>query len=91
MPKSRKNKCSNIHTNHGLIKWYETEFEKLGWMVLAKNHGMQDKVDMYKKSLQRLHDNLCCKIEAVKETDRKDDLRIMKDNVVHLIEFSKNL
>jgi hypothetical protein len=31
--------CKYMATNHGLQKWYEIEFEKLGWMVLSKEYG----------------------------------------------------
>jgi hypothetical protein len=90
MAKSRKN-CKHLVTNRGLQKWYESEFEKLGWMVLSKQYGMHDKVNLYIKSLHYLHDHLSCKLQAVMEKDRQDDLRIMMDNVSHLIQTVKRI
>jgi len=41
-------------TYHGVHKWYEHVFEKLGWMVLADAKGFHGKVSEYKKSINRL-------------------------------------
>lgn len=68
-------------TMHGLHHWHDAMFEKLGWMVLAKEHGMMDKVISYKASVERLKKSIEHKIKHVKETDRKTDLKIMWDNV----------
>jgi len=91
MPKTRKNhpKIHSVpheHTYHGLHKWYVGMFEKLGWMLLAKRNGWNDKIITYKNSVHRLEEAILYKHRHVKEADRKMDLKIMLDNVVVLKE-----
>ena len=77
--------CQNPATFHGLHNWHNAMFEKLGWMVLANEHGYNEKVSSYKTGLNRLAEKLQCKLNNVSEQDRKDDLKIMLDNVNILI------
>jgi len=42
------------YTIHGLQRWCHSEFEKLGWMVLAKERGHNYKIVSYKKGLDHL-------------------------------------
>lgn len=81
---SRK-KCCDV-TFHGLEKWYIYEFEHLGWMILAKNKNLHDKIGVYKNSLQRLKNSLENALREIKETDRKRDLKIMHKNLLVLID-----
>ena len=74
------------HTLCGLHHWYEAMFEKLGWMILAQRNGWQDKVSTYKNSVHRLCEAIAKKIKEVREADRKDDLKIMWQNVMELKE-----
>jgi len=68
-------------TFFGLKKWYEHMFEQLGWMVLAKHHGMHDRITIYKHSLVRLENSLKHKIGEIHDEDRKHDLKIMLHNL----------
>lgn len=79
--RGKNQRCQYPATMHGLNKWYEKMFEELGWMVLAHEKGMDDKVQVYKNSLERLQTHLECKIHSVHEHDRKVDLHILLDNV----------
>ena len=82
MAKSRK--CGNMWTFAGLHMWYKAEFEKFGWMLLAKHKRMYAKVDQYKNTLVKLKEGIACKHATVHERDRKDDLAILLDHVTIL-------
>jgi len=94
MTKSRKNQPhSSLETNWdccdatfaGLGHWYKHLFEQLGWMVLAKRRGLVDKTSVYKNSLKRFKISVEKKMAGTKDKDRKDDLKIMHDNICILI------
>jgi hypothetical protein len=81
-------------TMHGLHKWTEAMFEKLGWMVLAKSRGgdhYNKKVALYKESVDDLFAHLQQKLTLVKEEDRKADIQILLDNVSVLKGFLPKL
>lgn len=87
MKKTRKHhSVPHEHTYDGLHKWYVGMFEKLGWMLLAKRNGWNDKIITYKNSVHRLEEAILYKHRHVKEADHKMDLKIMLDNVVVLKE-----
>jgi len=84
-------KCSN-HKKHnmtdaqevtfyGLHKWEKKMFEKLGWMVLSNNEGNSLKIKSYFHSIDMLKESLHKKMNDVQEKDRKDDLKILYDDV----------
>ena len=84
--KTRKipGKCC-ITTYKGLQQWYKSVFEQLGWMILAKDRGMKDKVSVYVNSLYRIHMAIQQKIETTVDPDRKQDLLIMETNIKVLL------
>lgn len=84
---SNSNTCLKS-TFHGIHKWYFKMFGELGWIVLAKKRGMNDKVMEYKNSLQRLKCSTEIAIKEIKDSDKKRDLNIMLDNVKVLIEHT---
>ena len=99
MPKTHRSRSSKKHTMrrhsdccevtfHGLIQWYDMEFEKLGWMVLAKQRGHTDKIVSYLHSLERLKQALEHKLTHLKEVDRKNDVEIMLYNLDILIDHA---
>ena len=73
-------------TFHGLGHWKKHMFEELGWMILAKSYGMMDKVSTYKVSVKRLKCALETKIKTIKDSDKREDLKIMHYNVCILID-----
>ena len=77
--------CEFPATMYGLKKWHKKMFELLGWMVLAYDRHYDEKVNCYKVSLKRLRDKLKCKIDSVRDEDKRDDLKIMHKDVLKLI------
>ena len=74
-------------TFHGLQCWYHAKFEKLGWMVLAKEKGYDYKVESYKISLIDLLQSIEYLMAEYEDTDRIHDLTVMFDNVKCLQDF----
>jgi hypothetical protein len=64
-------------TYHGLDKWYRHLFEKLGWVMLAKEEGHTYRISPYKKSISHLKKSLQEKISITQDVDRKQDLEII--------------
>jgi len=83
-------KCCEA-TYMGLHKWYVKMFEQVGWMLLARDKGLTDKIKAYKESVKRLKSSIEMKIEKIHEEDRKDDLKIMWKNVCVLINHLKHI
>ena len=77
-------KCCDI-SMHSIYKWYDGEFERIGWMILANARGMFDKTKAYIISLERLKMAIQQKIHNVVDIDKKNDLTIMLKNVNILI------
>jgi len=76
---TRKSKSlpENAETFHGLHHWHKEMFEKLGWMVLAKAKGMDYKITVYKKSIDRLIQSIRHVSKEYEEADRKHDLNVL--------------
>ena len=72
-------------TFKGLQQWYKSVFEQLGWMILAKDKGMTDKISVYVNSIYRIHMAIEQKIKKTNDSDRKEDLMIMLHNVKILL------
>jgi len=79
-------KCKNDATFVWLNIWFKNEFEKLGWMVLARKKGYNEKVNAYINSVERLYHQLECKIRDTKDHDKKQDLMIMYKDVKCLMD-----
>jgi len=84
--KTRKipGKCCES-TFKGLQHWYKSVFEQLGWMILAKDKGMTDKISTYVNSVYRIHMAIEQKIKKTNDPDRVEDLQIMLSNVKILL------
>lgn len=78
-------------TFHGLHKWHTHMFEKLGWMVLAKQHGYKDKIDCYLNGCERLKEALAQKLQEYEEKDRKMDIEVLHHNADTLCDVARKL
>jgi hypothetical protein len=76
-------------TINGLYKWYQSMFEKLGWMVLAHDKGDSRKIEEYYRTLLKLYKSLELKRNKVSDSDRKLDIEIMIGNLKILIVHTK--
>ena len=93
MRQTRKNGIPmHASTFHGLQEWYVAMFEKLGWMVLAKEKGYGYKIPVYKKSIQHLLESIKHVMSEYSEADRKHDLAVLHMHTLCLKDFvQKNL
>ena len=78
-------------TYQGLHDWYKHIFENLGWMILAKERKYKTKVKIYIESISHLHDALIEKYETTNDSDRKEDLWILLQNLLILEKKAKKL
>jgi hypothetical protein len=78
----------HLHTFHALHEWHKAMFEKLGWMILAKEHGYVEKIQAYKAAIQYLKSAIEKKMKVTREIDRKNDLKILWANTCVLIEHA---
>jgi len=74
-------------TMKGIYEWYVAEFEKLGWMVLAKAKGYNEKIRAYKKAIDHLLKTTEHLMKEYENTDRKHDLNVVHMNTMALKEF----
>jgi flagellar biosynthesis/type III secretory pathway protein FliH len=74
---------------HGINKWQEEAFEKLGWMVLAKEKGYNEKISAYKKMIDHLLKTITHVKSEYESANRKHDLNVIHMNVECLKDFVK--
>jgi hypothetical protein len=74
-------------TFHGLHEWHKNLFEKMGWMVLAKEKGYDYKIADYKKSINRLMESLKHVMGEYTDLDSKHDLKVLMTHVECLKAF----
>jgi uncharacterized coiled-coil DUF342 family protein len=57
--------------------WHKAMFEKMGWMILAKAKGMNEKVRAYKTGVDDLVKSLQQMSKEYEDHNRKHDLNVM--------------
>ncbi len=79
-----KKTCKFQAATVGIMKWYVHLYEKLGWMVLAKHQGLVLAMEFYKRAIGVLKERIICKINDVRDYDKRNDLQIILNNVIVL-------
>ena len=80
-------------TFHGLHEWHKHIFEHLGWMILANNHNMPDKVSVYTTSLDRflVKSQKYLDENRTLTQDKINDILVLRDNIKTLQKDWKKL
>ena len=78
-------------TFYGLHKWHKAMFEKLGWMIMAKEHNSGLKIKAYMECIQNFLSCVEKKLANTRDEDRKDDLVILMKNMMCLQKCAQNL
>jgi hypothetical protein len=74
-------------TFYSLNKWHKRLFEELGWMVLAKEKGYNDKIALYKRNLNRFVKTAEHVSSEYDGHNRKHDLNVLRMNIEALKHF----
>lgn len=82
--RSRTSKTQRHYSIKGLYDWHDHEFRHLGWMVLSKHNGVNDKVKVYKNSVNRLLKAIEQEMREYHNDDKLHDLKILHSNVMVL-------
>lgn len=76
----------HMSTMKGLHKWHKREFEKFGWMLLAKAKGYDFKIKGYKMAIDHLIASIKHVMGEYQDPDRKHDLNVLLMNTMVLRE-----
>lgn len=79
------------HTLHSLHDWYRRLFEELGWMLLAKYHRYDPKIDAYLFGIDQLMMVISEKVGDTQSLDKVNDLHVMAANLVILQTHARRL
>jgi len=78
-------------TFDGVQKWFKSEFEEYGWMLLAKAKGYDFKIATYKKKIHHLIATIKHLMTCYEEKDRQHDLKVLLENTMVLKEHADRL
>ena len=57
-PKNNKNMVEYDTTMHGLHKWYDSVFQKLGWMIIVNEHKDSKRIEEYYSCILKLYKSI---------------------------------
>jgi hypothetical protein len=78
-------------TFHGIQDWYKHEFEKFGWMLLAREKGYDFKITAYKRAIGHMVESIKHLKSELKDHDKLHDLDILLINSMVLKEHADRL
>lgn len=74
-------------TMYELNKWHKRLFEELGWMILAKAKGYNEKIVQYKKGFNHFLKAVDHISSEYENQNRKHDLSVLRMNIEELKRF----
>jgi DnaJ-domain-containing protein 1 len=74
-----------LATFFGMETWLKKLYEKLGWMVLAKNRNYKSKISAYKAEIERYKRAIKNAFREYQDPDRVRDLKMMEEKI-HILE-----
>jgi hypothetical protein len=87
---SSKEKCDKDYTYNGVVNGYIDAIDGLGMAVINKEIKLNNKVNQYKRSLYRYNDCMIKLNKRIKDSDKKEDLKVMLGNLKNLIKNVEN-
>ena len=78
-------------TFHGVQEWYKHEFEKFGWMLLAKAKGYDFKLTAYKRAIGHMIESIKHLMGEYQNPDHIHDLKVLLMNSMVLKEHADRL
>lgn len=78
-------------TSKGLFNWYESIFEKVGWMILSLRRKDAEKLEWFQEGLRKFLKSSLDKIDRTQSYDKQEDLSIMIQNVASLYYFMEHI
>ena len=61
--------------------------EKFGWILIGQTRGYNNQLEDYMNHLKDIHLAIMEKIKHTDEKDRKEDLKILKENIEKMLFF----
>ena len=74
-------------TLHGLHRWHDSLFEKVGYMVLAKAKGRTQKIVSFKASIDYFLKSVDHVSKEYQNQNKKHDLNVLRMNMMELKDF----
>uniref|UniRef100_A0A6C0JK96 Uncharacterized protein n=1 Tax=viral metagenome TaxID=1070528 RepID=A0A6C0JK96_9ZZZZ len=81
----KKEKCDKDYTYGSVVSGYYTILDGLSNATINKSKKLNNRVKIYKKDMYRTYDCMVKLYKKVKDEDKKEDLRIMLDNLKIII------